>query len=90
MGVTHWKEKVRKCYSCTYATDRDRDGDARFKCAFEAGDYYWGRFRLLKNACVMHVYRYDCLWTSHKCGTFNSRHFKGDLFEICIVCVKGE
>lgn len=74
-----------RCMSCLFATDRDRDGDRKFKCAYE--DKWSGRKLLLHEACIMHQVSYDCTSPNFLCHTY-VKSFKGDVFDICRKCLK--
>ena len=71
--------------SCRYATDRDRDEDRKFKCAFE--DKWSGRKSLLHKACVMHYVHSSCVNSSFLCYNY-TKGYKYDLFDICRKCLK--
>lgn len=74
---------MTRCMSCMYATDRDRDEDHKFKCAFE--DKWSGRKLLLHTGCIMHCVRNDCMKSNFLCHSY-VKSFKGDLHEICKKC----
>lgn len=74
-----------RCMSCRYATDRDRDEDHKFKCAFE--DKWSGRKSLLHKACIMHRIRYDCEISRFLCYNY-TKSYEGDLFDICRKCLE--